>query len=261
MIYSDQMIDFARGGHSCALDRALALSNLPAMDVRSAPGWRAVRSGAQANDLNVVISSPGYVPEADVLSELGRWFGPAPASWLVADADPRLTEVLEAAGRVSERTARCCGRSLSESPAADQRAAVEVVHATGKHAEEWLDIAQRCGWYDSDDERATRRAILESAASDPRQVALVARVAQEPVGMVRGWLSAPWVEIVDVAVLPSLRREGIGTTLVNRVLAWGLDGGARAAVASPSPDGWQLLQALAFENVPVVPDTWFYSPI
>ena len=252
---------YARAGHRCAMERVVALAALPTVSTRTGPHWLAVRSGADSNDLNAVVSKRGFVPDHALLEGLRAWWNGAPASWLVEDPDEALTHVLINAGWTPERTGRFCGRRLGHSPQepnarVHRRAKLETV--CDDNLEQWLDIATECGWITDLEDRLVRRKLLSAAAGDPRHEMWLARLGKRPVGMARGWWSGPTVEVVDVAVLDSARRCGVATSLVSGVVVWGATHRAREVVAAPSPDGWRLFDALGFENVPVTHDACFY---
>ena len=255
-------MSYAVAGQRCAMDRVLTLASSATVSTRSGPHWLAVRSGASSNDLNAVLSKPGFVPDRALLNELRRWWDGALASWLVEEPNEALTRVLVNDGWTPERSGRWCGRLLHHGPhvrAASGPKDMTVVRvATDDDLEQWLDVASACGWFEGRHDRMTRRDLMRGAAGDPLGASWLARLVDRPVGMVRGWVSGPYVEIVDVAVRHSAQRRGVGTALVSSVLAWGATKGAREVVAAPSPDGWSLFDALAFTNVPVTPDVCFY---
>lgn len=247
----------AEAGHRLAIERAAALADRDGAAVRSGPGWLAVRSGAASNDLNAVISTPGFVPDSGLLEDLEGWWDDVPASWLVAEPHEALTQALVEAGWDPERTGRWCGRALDTDHPVAGVASIEAVGGD-EDLECWLDVATECGWIEGDDERLVRRDLLRSAYADPREAIWLARLDGQPVGMARGWCSASDLEVVDVAVREAARRRGVGTALVSTVLTWGASRGALDVVAAPSPDGWRLFESLGFDNVPVVPDVCFH---
>ncbi len=257
-------MDYARAGQRCAIERVLGLADLPVVSTRVDPNAIAVRSGAGSNDLNAVVSTPGFVPDIAMLEKLRGWWNGVPASWLVEEPDEALTQVLLNAGWLPDRTGRWCARPLGQSShlpnaSVSEGVALEPVTADDD-LELWLDVASGCGWIEDPVDRGVRGDLLRPAATDPRQGMWVARLDDRPAGMVRGWCSErePVVEVVDVAVRASVRRRGVGRALVSRVMAWGTTRGASEVVAAPSPDGWRLFDALGFENVPAIPDTSFY---
>lgn len=254
-------MDIARTGHGCAVGRATALAELAPAAVRSGPGWLAVRSGAASNDLNLVVSEPGFVPDPQLLDRLLDWFEPLPASWLVREPDDSLTHTLVVAGWMSERTGRWCGRTFSSLPCLPSVTESVTVQAVTDDdgLDAWLDIAAACEWVETAEDRRLRGELLRAAARDRRWAAWVARLEGRPVGMARGWSNGPHIELVDVAVRHEARRHGLGTALVSSALAWGAARGASEVVAAPSPDGWLLFEALGFHNVPVDRDVCFYT--
>lgn len=252
-------MDIARTAHRCSVDRATALADLAPVSVRSGQGWLAIRSGAASNDLNVVLSEVGFLPQSRLVEELAGWFGGVPASWLTTEPAESLTRALTHAGWMPERTGRWCGRAVGPTrPALD---AVEVnALASQGDLDDWLGIAASCGWYETLADHDVRRDLMRAMMGDRRHAALVARLDGQPVGMVAGWCDGVAVEVVGVAVRAEARRRGVGAALVSQVMTWGAGRGAREVVAAPSPDGWRLLGSLGFEDVAVVPDTCFYLP-
>lgn len=246
-------MDWAREGHRLAISRVLALADLPSAAARSGDGWTAVRTGAASNDLNAVISEPGLVPPVALLGELRDWWDGVPASWLVESPSSRLTQALVVAGWSPERTGRWCGQSSGWFAHAPGEVSVDIVSGSG--VDEWLDIADGCGWFEDERDRDVRRSLLQAASGDDRQRLWLARLDDRPVGMARGGRGDGVTEVVDVAVVESARRQGVGTALVAAVILWGGDTGV---IAAPSPDGWRLFESLGFDNVPVVPDVCFY---
>lgn len=231
-------MDVAALGHLAARER---LADLAACgEVRREAGYVAVRTGLDSNDLNGVVADAGFRPEPAVVAGLVGWFAGVPAQWLAAGPDPWLTAVLVAAGLTPERTGHWCGRAVGPHVPAP---GVERVATVA----EWSPVAQACGW-------GERPAY--DLAQRPHWVA---RRDGRAVGVASGWIGEA-CELVDVAVLPTARRTGVGTALVETVLAWAAASGAREVVAAPSPDGWALLSGLGFEAAPVVPDVAFYLP-
>lgn len=235
----------AVAGHQAARERLLSVGEVG--EVRRGSGYVAIRSGFQSNDLNGLVAERGFVPTAVLVAELVAWFDGAPAQWLAAAPDPALTDVLEGAGLIAERTGWWCGRAVggstasTASTASTPSSAVERVWSLG----EWTAVAMACGW----DERPSYDLI-----SRPHWVA---RRDGRAVGMASGW-HGEQCELVDVAVLPDARRCGVGSALVQTILAWAAGRGAVDVVAAPSPDGWALLSSLGFESMPVTPDVAFY---
>lgn len=252
-------MDIARRGHLCVVDRATALADLPVGSVRSGHGWFGVRSGASSNDLNFVVSEPGFVPGDVLLTELLQWLAGVPASWLVREPDAALTQVLCRAGLRPERTGRWCGRALGQEVIVRGEAQVVRVRGEGDLGD-WIDIAASCGWCDTLPDREVRLDVMRALIRDNRSAAWVAWLEGSPVGMAAGWCDGPSVAVVDVAVRERARRHAVATALVADVLAWGAEQGASQVVAEPSHAGWLLFNALGFDNVPVVPDVCFYLP-
>ncbi len=250
-------MQIARAGHRCARARAAALTGLGPVSTRCGPGWVAARTGALANDLNVVVGEPGFVPGSGLVDDLVAWFGDAPASWLASEPDDALTAVLVSAGAAPERTGRWCGRPVTGAPGDP----AGVRPAGPDDLGQWLDVAEACGWYDGRADRATRAGLARAWSGDPRRASFLAWQGDRAVGLASGWCDGEVVEVVDVAVLPQARRAGRGRDLVAAVVAWGAGRGADQVVAAPSPDGWRLMRSLGFDNVPVEPDVCLYLPV
>ena len=132
------MVDAAVAGHRAARERLLALGAVSA--VRRAPGYVAIRSGLDSNDLNGVIAESGFVPSALLVAELVAWMDDVPAQWLAAAPDPALTVVLEGAGLAPERTGWWCGLEVGMAA----RAAPDVERVWS--LDEWTTVATSCGW-------------------------------------------------------------------------------------------------------------------
>ena len=261
------LLALQRAAHHAERCRLSELSRVEGAETRVGDGWWAVRTGLRSNDLNGVLSAPGHVPDATLLAETGSWFGPAPATWQLDASDERLAGAALRAGWQPERGARCAGRLLPLPASASDRPvpvlddiALRLVDDEAGLAD-WLDVAQESGWFDADERHG--RASLARALSWSRWVAYR---DEEPVGMATGWRDgegAGWrdggiAELVDVAVLPTVQRRGVGTALVDAVAAWAAT--ATWLVAAPSPDGWALLATLGFDNVPALADTVAYWP-
>ena len=226
---------------------------LPWVDTLAGDGWLAIRSGAESNDLNGVLSEPGVVPGRAALVELARWFGDVPATWHAAHADDTLTSALVEAGWRPERTGRCAGRALPLVPSGTGAGVSIRLVEDESDRRTWLDIARACGWFGDD---SAERRLRENLARDLAWPRWLAEIDGAAVGMATGWRDGGVLELVDIAVIERARRRGVGTALLSAVCAWGE--GADHVVGAPSPDGWGLLRAHGFANVPTVSDTAFY---
>ncbi len=67
-------------GHRAARERLLSLGEVS--KVRRGPGYVAIRSGLDSNDLNGVVAESGFVPSALLAADLVAWVDDAPAQWL-----------------------------------------------------------------------------------------------------------------------------------------------------------------------------------
>ena len=68
----------------------------------------------------------------------------------------------------------------------------------------------------------------------PDQVAL-ASVGDEPIAIGRGVLTGDWLGLSAVEVVPWRRREGLGRRVVDALLSWGAERGARSAYLQTLP--------------------------
>lgn len=220
-----------------------------------------MRTGVNSNDHNGVLSTAGAVVPASLVADLLSWFGTTPACWLTTGADRRLGDILIAAGARPERSGSWSGGVLPMPPH-PVRAGIEVVRVRDEaQLDSWLELAERCGWIeDVEDRRARRRLFGEVGLSHPALSHWLAVDRGQPVGFASLHLDGGVVDLVDLAVLESHRRRGIGSTLVQARLADAMERGATAVVSAPSPDGWLLQRALGFVSVPVRPDRCFYLP-
>lgn len=238
--------------HHAEWSRLTELGRIERVEVRSGQGWLAIRSGLDSNDLNGVVSAPGRLPDAAQMAALGFWFGELPATWHLRTPDGSFPGLAAEAGWRPEGSARCAGRQLPLTPDAPAGITVRRV-TTDVDLTAWLDVAEACGWFDAGERQS--RGALARALPWPRWIA---SRDDEPVGMATGWRDRAVAELVDVAVLPTARRAGVGSALVGAVADWA--GASGQLVAAPSPDGWGLLRALGFANRPALPDVVAYWP-
>ena len=230
-------------------------------EVRTGPGWFAVRTGIDSNDLNGVVSTEVAVASSALVADLQSWFGSTPASWLTAEESPRLSEILVAAGARPERSGSWSGRPVPLRRHT-RRVDVEIVRVREEaQLDSWLAVAERCGWIEGDEDRAARRGLYCDVGLDHSGLSHWLALEQgQPVGFATSHLEDGVVDLCNLAVLDSHRRRGIGSSLVRARLADAQAHGVRTAVSAPSPDGWRLQKALGFVSVPVRPDRCFYLP-
>lgn len=227
--------------------------------VRRGPGWLAVRTGADSNDLNgLVVHDDGRLSPRTVHDVIG-WLSPFPASWLIHRPSARMTNLLLAAGLRPERSGRWSGRLL---PAATPHtAAVEIRPVrTVADLDHWLDVAATCGWTSSAQDRRARQVLYQSLSRRNGHRYWIALDGDTPTAFASSYLHGHVLELSDLGVLPSHRRRGIGRALVAARLAAARHRGVTVVVSAPSPEGWQLQQRLGFRSVPVIPDRCFYLP-
>lgn len=243
--------------------RLEAYARAPGVDVQRGPGWFAVRTGVDSNDLNGVVSEPGAGVSAPLVGALCAWFAASavPACWEVTRPDPELTSVLVAAGARPERTGVWSGRPLGpDRPPPEPGVEVRRVRDDAD-LDAWLDVALDGGWCTSPQDRRARRQLYAAVGLDHRGLRhWLALDRGRPVGFATSFLDGAVVDLVSLGVAAGDRRRGVGRALVAARLADAAAEGARFVVSAPSDDGWQLQRTLGFRTEPVVPDTCFYLP-
>jgi ankyrin repeat protein/GNAT superfamily N-acetyltransferase len=218
--------DYAELEHAA---HAAYLAQLPGERIEAGDGF-AVRTGADDNSENGVVCS---VLETDA-AEVVAWMRGTPAQWLVA-ADSDLGPRLVAAGCEPERTAVLMGARLAD---------LDLGEPEGEPA-------------DPDEYRAMCEAVDFGAGSLGAQQRFVARRNGRAVGIVSTFTHADTTVILDLAVLPEQRRQGIGRALMARALA-----GARPhVVLGPTPESIPFYRRLGFELRPALRDRYYYLPV
>ena len=197
---------------------------------------------------------------SDVVEDLIDWFGASPASWLTHRPAAGLTATLLETGARPERSGRWSGL-LTPTTVRDEHAAVEVVHVRSEDdIDRWLEVATACGWIRDDQDRRARRALYTAADWDGALTHWLVLDGDEAVGFASSYSHGHVLDLCNLGVLASRRREGIGRALVAARLAAGHSPKITLVVSAPSPDGWRLQHALGFASVPVVPNRCFYLP-
>ena len=251
----------AAAAHDAAEDRLLGYASTAGVDVRRGAGWAAVRTGADSNDMNGVVSQDGAEISPELIRDLMAWFGSVPASWLARRPSARLTRTLLEAGALAERSGRWSGRLL-DGTRFDSRAAVEISRVRSvDDLDHWLDLTAACGWVSSDQDRSARRQLYLGLGWDDALTQWLALDGPTPVGFASSYLHGHVLDLCNLGVLPARRRQGIGRALVAARLAAAAGRGATLLVSAPSPDGWRLQRTLGFRSVPVVADRCFYLPL
>src|SRR4051794_13783307 len=243
--------------HALEAQAAYLAALAPAGETRSREGLLAVRTGVWSNTENGVVANDADDGE---IAELLALLDGVPGSWNALDPAPGLAERLVRAGCRPERSGNDMGARLDRVEIPAGPGDVSVVEVAGaRSAEEWLDVAEACGWIEDRADRERRgRTLLECGRE---LAAYVARRGGRPVGMARALYVPPLAALVDLAVLPAERRRGIGRALAGARVEEARRRGCELAVLAPSPDGYELYRTLGFELEPPLPDRWFYLPV
>lgn len=237
-----------------------------AATVRRGDGWLALETGVSSNDMNGVISEPGADVSGDLVAELIDWFRERglPSSWAIMGDDAALSAMLVEHGAVPERSGWVSGRtSDAELLELSGPADVDVVDVRTEGAlDEWLDVADRCGWIvDEADREARRRLYLAVGLEHAQLWHSVAVRDGVPIGMASAfWNGAGIVELCNLGVVASEQRRGVATALASARIRAARQLGGWVVVAELSPDGWELYRRAGFISVPVRPERWFYLP-
>jgi ribosomal protein S18 acetylase RimI-like enzyme len=267
-----------RAGDAAAALRLRRYARCPAAHSRNGDGWLAVATGAQSNDMNGVVSQAGAAVPDELIDELLAWFTGQglPASWLVEgdEDDPALAATLVERGARSEDDGWWAGRQIDDelfaALASDgdgdgggDLADVTITRVlTAADLDEWLGVAQRCGWLvDDRDRRARRRLHLSIGLDDGELVHWLARRDGRAVAMASAHVIGDVVDLCNLAVVDRERRQGIGRALAATRIRSAYEQGATTVVSALSPDGWKLYEPLGFRSVGVTPARWFYLPL
>lgn len=247
---------FAELAERTTIERLRRLAPSPGVDTLAGPGWLAVRTGVQSNDLNGVLpvtDAPltGLEPALAFLVGLPASVLTAPRHGLAPASERLLVDV----GARPETTGVWCGRALATSHPPGTTTSGEGPDPAGVE-----QVLGRCGWWHDSADRDRRHALAVLEAERDDGALLTVRVDGTPVAALRAFAGSA-LEIVDVAVLPEHRRRGHATRLVEQALVWGASRGRAEVVAAPSPDGARLFAALGFTTVPVTPGACWYLPL
>ncbi|MBA2640441.1 MAG: GNAT family N-acetyltransferase [Nocardioidaceae bacterium] len=103
------------------------------------------------------------------------------------------------------------------------------------------------GWLDVYGRAADAPAGVVSAVLGSGQVALAAigDVGRRPVAIGRGVVTGDWLGLSAVEVVPERRRQGLARQVVDALLAWGAERGARTAYLQTMPDNAAALALYA----------------
>lgn len=245
------------------------LRTAPGAEVVERDGVCAVRTRVRSNSENGVVSGPRSKVTRALAEDLAGWFGEwgVPASWLCAEGDS-LAEagaVLASAGYRPERSGwemRARIADLDLAAPGDER--IDIVRvASEAELEPWLDVAAACGWCETEEARAALKQLYTGLGLAPAAPLrhYVAACGGTVAGMASAFYTGDAVVLAAVAVLPAARRRGVGRALALARLREAREQGCALALLSPSPDGAELYETLAFDSLPVQPDRWFYAPM
>jgi ankyrin repeat protein/ribosomal protein S18 acetylase RimI-like enzyme len=218
-----ELPDYAELEHAA---HAAYLATLPGDRIAVGDGF-AVRTGAESNSENGVVSDAGDV------EEVVAWMAGAWAQWLVS-AESDLHDRLVAAGCRPERTAVVMGAPL---------AALELGDPEGEPAE-------------AEEYRAVAEAVGFGEGAVGATARYVARRDGRAVGLVSTFVHGGTAVVLELAVLQEHRRQGIGRALLARALQ--LD--VTHVVLGPTPDSIAFYRRLGFELRPALKDRVYYLP-
>ena len=230
--------------------------------VRRFDGGIAVVSGVQSNTDNGVAFDP-VVGDLDALDAAIGWVrtSDVPASCLLASApDAPTLERLGSSGLRADNDGNDMGRTLD-----DWRSGKRVPHGLEivevRSASELIDALAALGgdWYDADDRRSLAGISERIGFGDGSSLRhWVAAFDGTPVGMASSFLVGDTVVLERCGVAATHRRHGIATALTDARLVAAVLAGARRAVLSPSPDGYELHRHLGFTLAPSHANRWFH---
>ena len=219
--------DFAELEHAA---HAAYLASLPGAEyLELGEDGFAVRTGVDSNSENGVVCNTLDGDPAEVIA----WLRGAPAQWLIS-AESDLGERLVAAGCRPERTAVIMGARLG---------ALELGAPEGEPVS-------------MPEYRAVSEAVGFGEGSVGAQARYVVRRDGRAVGVVGTFPFGDTAVVLDLAVLPEYRRQGIGRALLARAL----EHAPEYVVLGPTPESIPFYRRLGFELRPALKDRCFYLP-
>jgi GNAT superfamily N-acetyltransferase len=131
----------------------------------------------------------------------------------------------------ARRAARARARPESSAPLAEPPVELSDSLSTG-----WARLYGRTADAPAD--------AVAHVLAGPEQVAL-ASVGDEPIAIGRGVLTGDWLGLSAVEVVPSRRRAGLGRRVVDALLGWGAEQGARSVYLQTLPGNAAALRLYA----------------
>jgi ribosomal protein S18 acetylase RimI-like enzyme len=229
-------------------------------------GAFALVSGIASNAENGIVGglAPGAEREEKIAALLGFVLRRGvPASWLLdrpRDRPDDLPAALVAGGCRAEDDAWVMGGPVSTAAPAPPDGVQIVPVATAAGLEDWLQVAEVCGWIDSAQDFATRRRVYGSLPFEGPLRRWTAMRDGIAVGMAAALVVNDVIYMTDSAVIPEARRRGIGRALAATRLRLAAERQCTRAVLAPSPDGAELWRSLGFIESRQPRNRWFYLP-
>lgn len=227
----------------------------------------AVSSGLTSNTENGAVVSPAILDRPAELDQLLTWLHDrteAASVIVTGPLAPAAVAQLERRGLDPENTGNDMGRVLRTADTTGPIGSpegIQVSEVTDSAAlPDGFGVYQADGWWDEPEEFDRAVALACRLGFGPGQPIRhwVAHHERRLVGAATSFVFGDTVLLVRCLVVPESRRRGVGTALTRARLAAAAHDGARSAVLSPSPDGYQLHHALGFDLRSTPRNRWFY---
>ncbi len=203
----------------------------PATTVETVGAWRLRAAGGFTGRANSAL--PAGDPGLPVRAALDRV-----REFYERRALPPLLQVIVGSGLEQELPAAGWGIARHEEGVLVQVASIAQARRTTRPAGAGpvsLSDTLTAGWtglYGRTGE--VPRDVLDHVLAGPETVCL-ASVEDPPVAIGRGVVTGDWLGLSAVEVIPDRRREGLGRRVVDALLAWGAEHGARSAYLQTLP--------------------------